>query len=123
VIPFNLAAKTSSAPIAMAPNGTSFIIATSTTSSDFGVGYLSVVDRAGQYLDWSGQDATVSSSGAPLLEGGWGATAAKIMLKFDYDSVISLRVVDADHFEIHNDSTAPATGSIWILTPPTAHAS
>jgi hypothetical protein len=120
VLSFNLAAKSSSAPIAMAPNGTAFIIATSTTNSDFGVGYLGVVDRAGQYLDWSGQDATISSSGAPALEGGWGATPAKIMLKFDYNSSISLRVVDSDHFEIHNDSTAAATGSIWILTQPTS---
>jgi hypothetical protein len=118
VIPFSIAGGASSAPIAMPANGTAFIIATSTTSSDFGVGSLSVVDRAGQYMDWSGEDATTSSSGAPALEGGWGATVNKVMLKFDYDALITLEVVDADHFEIHNAGTGPATGSIWILTEP-----
>jgi hypothetical protein len=96
-----------------------FIIATSTTSSDYGAGTLTVVDRPGQYLDWSGEDATTSSSGAPTLEGGWGATPGKAILKFDYDSNITLQVVDADHFAIHNASTATATGSLWILTAPT----
>jgi hypothetical protein len=94
------------------------MIATSTSSSDYGAGTLTVVDRPGQYLDWSGEDATTSSSGAPALEGGWGATPGKVMLKFDYDSMITLQVVDSDHFEIKNASSATATGSIWILTAP-----
>jgi hypothetical protein len=123
VIPFNLAAGASSAPIGVGASGTAFIIATSTTSSDYGVGSLTVVDRQGQYLDWSGEDATTSSSGAPNLEGGWGATVGKVMLKFDYDSNITLQVVDADHFAINNASTAPATGSVWILTQPPSPAS
>jgi hypothetical protein len=119
VIPFSLAAGASSSPIAVAPNTPVFIIATSTTSSDYGTGSLTVVDRPGQYLDWSGEDATTSSSGAPTLEGGWGATPGKVMLKFDYDSVVSLQVVDADHFAIHNNSSGTATGSLWVLTAPT----
>jgi hypothetical protein len=117
VIPFDLASGASSAPILVAPNTPVYIIATSTTPGDYGTGSITVVDRPGLYLDWSGENATTATP-TPTLTGGFGSASGEAMLNFDFYSKITLQVSDADHFVIHNASAAAATGSIWVWTAP-----
>jgi hypothetical protein len=118
VISFNLAAGASSAPIAVTANDPVFIIATSTTNADYGTGSITVVDRPNLYLDWSGENATTTASATPTLTGGFSSISGTVMLTFDFSSTITLQVVDANDFVIHNGSSGTATGSIWILTAP-----
>jgi hypothetical protein len=123
VIPFDLLPGAYSKPIAMARNSTALIIATSTTKSlplgDAGVGFLTVVELSDQFLGWTGEDAPSSAGAAPTLEAGFGSARGSVMLKIDYYAAITLEVVDADHFAIHNSSPdIEAAGSLWILTAP-----
>ena len=56
LVPFDLAPGQSSAPILVAPNTPVYIIAVTTTATDYATGSVTVVNRPGHFLDWSGEN-------------------------------------------------------------------
>ena len=122
VIPFDLPADAQSAPISVTANTPVFIIATSTTSNDYGVGSITAVESPLGYMFWSGENSP-GANPTPTTTGGYGPgfsgyAAGTHMLAFDYSGLVTLNLYTGGEFVISNNSSEPATGSIWILPAP-----
>jgi hypothetical protein len=122
VIPFNLAPGATSAPIEVPRATPIFIVANTTTRDDPGTAYMSLQAFARAfdgYLEWSGVNSTSIVDSKPTLAGGVSHTAGTDMLVISYNQHVTLQVVDANHFAVHNGQMlVTETGFVWVLTAP-----
>ena len=109
---YNLAPNTSSGAISPVANQAVHVMGVQTTTGYRGVGHVTMLHIAGQFLEWVG----LESPSAAAITSGFSGAAGTHILWLDYSHTVDLRVNNADSFVIHNGATInPAAGNVTLI--------
>jgi len=109
---YNLAPNANSLAIFPITNQAVHVMGVQLTTGYRGVGHVTMLRIAGQFLEWVG----LESPSAAAITSGYSAVAGTHILWLDYSHTVDIRVNNADSFVVHNGNTInPATGNVTLI--------
>jgi hypothetical protein len=111
VISYSLANGASSSPITPPADQPVLIMGIQDQGGFRGVGQVTLLRVAGQFLEWVGLEST---AGAAITQG-FSSTPGTHILYLDFGHSVDLRVNDTDSFVVHNASGGLASGTVTLI--------
>lgn len=109
---YNLAPNTNSGAIFPVANQAVHVMGVQLTTGFRGVGHVTMLRIAGQFLEWVG----LESPSAAAITSGFSGSSGVHILWLDYSHTVDIRVNNADSFVVHNgNSINPATGNVTLI--------
>lgn len=116
LVNYSLAAGATSAPITPAADLPVLVMGNQITTGDRGIGFVHMLHAAGNFLEWVGEDASITSSGRKVVSG-FSASAGTHVIFLDFGGSVDIQVASADTFIIKNAAAgpSPATGEVTLI--------
>jgi len=108
---YSLAAGANSAPITPVANQSVLVMGTQTAVGFRGVGQVSLLRIAGNFLEWSGLESCCASA----ITSSFSSVAGTHIVWLDFGHMVGIQVNTADTFVVHNGSTGARTGNVTLI--------
>jgi hypothetical protein len=120
VVGFSVAAGGNSGGITPPPSVPVSVTAVDTTSGFRGVGHLSLLRIAGNFLEWVGLDSPNTALGTSggingYGPGSGGSPVGTTMCRIDFSHSVVLQLASGDAFVVHNGGSGTHTGVVTLI--------
>jgi hypothetical protein len=111
VVNYSLAAGANSAAVTPVANVPVFVQGVQTAVGFRGVGHVSMLRIAGNFLEWTG----IESPAGAAITSGFSGVAGTHIVYLDFSHLVQIQVNSTDTFRIHNGNTQTQTGQVTLI--------